>query len=49
MFRKLLSTSKRITEEKQYFTLIENALNGDIIKSRNGITYNSFTFIMYFN
>lgn len=49
MFRKLLSTSKRITEEKQYFTLIENALNGDIINSRNGITYNSFGESMKFN
>ncbi len=47
--RRFLSTSKRITEEKQYFTLIENALNGDIIKSRNGITYNSFGESMKFN
>ena len=40
--RRFLSTSKKITEETQYFKLIENALNGDVIKSRNGITYNSF-------
>ena len=49
MIRRFLSTSKKITEETQYFKLIENALNGDVIKSRNGITYNSFGESMKFN
>ena len=49
MMRRFLSTSKKITEETQYFKLIENALNGDVIKSRNGITYNSFGESMKFN
>ena len=49
MMRRFLSTSKKITEETQYFKLIKNALNGDVIKSRNGITYNSFGESMKFN
>ena len=49
MLRRFLSTSKKITEEEQYFKLIKNALNGDKIKSRNGITYNSFGESMKFN
>tara|TARA_B100001063_G_C16777376_1_gene566758 strand:+ start:1947 stop:2849 length:903 start_codon:yes stop_codon:yes gene_type:complete len=49
MIRRFLSTSKKITEEDQYFKLIKNALNGDKIKSRNGVTYNSFGESMKFN
>ena len=49
MIRRFISTSKKITEETQYFKLIENALNGDVINSRNGITYNSFGESMKFN
>ena len=49
MLSRFLSTSKRITEEVQYFKLIENALKGDVIKSRNGITYNSFGESMKFD
>tara|TARA_B100001057_G_scaffold495908_1_gene595978 strand:- start:26 stop:928 length:903 start_codon:yes stop_codon:yes gene_type:complete len=49
MLRRFLSTSKKITEEEQYFKLIKNALNGDKIKSRNGVTYNSFGESMKFN